>query len=31
MWRDDAIVSYRARLLERDVIVLNNGRAEIVN
>jgi acyl dehydratase len=31
MWRDGAIVSYRARLLERDVIVLNNGHAEIVN
>jgi hypothetical protein len=29
MWRDGSIVSFRARLLERDVVVLNNGRAEI--
>jgi len=29
MWRDGAVVSFRARLVERDVIVLNNGRAEI--
>ena len=29
MWRDGPIVSFRARLVERDVIVLNNGRAEI--
>ena len=26
-----AVVSFRARLVERDVIVLNNGRAEIAN
>ncbi|MEA2930007.1 MAG: hypothetical protein QOG38_2435 [Hyphomicrobiales bacterium] len=31
MWRDGPVVSFRARLVERDVIVLNNGRAEIVN
>jgi acyl dehydratase len=31
MWRDGSIVSFRARLVERDVIVLNNGRAEIAN
>ena len=28
MWKDGSIVSFRARLIERDVIVLNNGRAE---
>jgi acyl dehydratase len=31
MWRDGPIVSFRSRLVERDVIVLNNGRAEIVS
>ena len=31
MWRDGTIVSFRARLVERDVIVLNNGRVEIGN
>lgn len=31
MWRDGPIVSFRARLVERDVVVLNNGRAEIGN
>jgi len=30
MWRDGTVVSFRARVLERDVIALNNGRAEIV-
>ena len=29
MWRDGPVVSFRARLVERDVIALNNGRAEI--
>ena len=29
MWRDGNIVSFRSRLLERDVVVINNGRAEI--
>jgi acyl dehydratase len=29
MWRDGAIVSFRARVVERDVVALNNGRAEI--
>ena len=29
MWRDGAIVSFRARAVERDVIVLNNGRMEM--
>ena len=28
-WRDGAIVSFRARVLERDVVAINNGRAEI--
>ena len=29
MWRDGNVVSFRARVVERDVIVLNNGRAEV--
>lgn len=29
MWRDGAVVSFRARVLERGVIAVNNGRAEI--
>ncbi len=29
MWRDGALVSFRARALERDVIAINNGRAEV--
>ena len=29
MWNDGHAVSFRARVLERDVIALNNGRAEI--
>ena len=29
MWRDGAIVSFRARVVERDVVVLNNGRTQI--
>jgi acyl dehydratase len=29
MWRDGAVVSFRARVLERDVIAINNGRAEV--
>ena len=29
MWLDGAMVSFRARVLERDVIAINNGRAEI--
>jgi acyl dehydratase len=30
LWRDGGVVSFRARVLERDAIALNNGRAEIV-
>jgi acyl dehydratase len=30
MWRDGRIVSFRARVLERDVVAINNGRAEIL-
>jgi acyl dehydratase len=30
MWRDAGVVSFRARVVERDVIAVNNGRAEIV-
>ena len=31
MWRDGGIVSFRSRVVERNVIALNNGRAEIAN
>lgn len=30
IWRDGATVSFRARVVERDVVVLTNGRAEVV-
>jgi acyl dehydratase len=30
LWRDGPVVSFRARVIERDVIALNNGCAEIV-
>src|SRR5579859_5853956 len=29
IWRDGGTVSFRARAVERDVVVLNNGRAEL--
>ena len=29
MWRDGSVVSFRARVVERDVVALNNGRAEL--
>jgi acyl dehydratase len=29
MWRDGEIVSFRSRAVERDVIAVNNGRAEL--
>jgi len=29
MWRDGTLVSFRARVVERDVIAINNGRAEL--
>jgi len=29
LWIDAKVVSFRARALERDVVVLNNGRAEL--
>lgn len=29
MWQDGRVVSFRCRVLERDVVVLSNGRAEI--
>jgi acyl dehydratase len=29
MWRDGTVVSFRARVAERDVIAINNGRAEV--
>ena len=29
IWREGGMVSFRARALERDVIAINNGRAEV--
>ncbi len=29
LWRDDNIVSFRARVVERDVVVLDHGRVEL--
>ena len=29
MWRDGDVVSFRSRVVERDVIAVNNGRAEV--
>jgi acyl dehydratase len=29
MWRDGAVVSFRSRVVERDAIAINNGRAEV--
>jgi len=29
MWRDGPVVSFRARVVERDVIAINHGRAEV--
>lgn len=29
VWRDDSVVSFRSSVVERDVVVLNNGRAEV--
>jgi acyl dehydratase len=31
MWHDGKIVSFRARVVERDVVALNNGRAEVLS
>ncbi len=31
MWRDGGVVSFRARVVERDVVALNNGRAEVLS
>ena len=28
IWRDGAVLSFRARVLERDLVAINNGRAE---
>ncbi|WP_319825131.1 MaoC/PaaZ C-terminal domain-containing protein [Thalassovita sp.] len=30
MWRNGETISFRARVVERDVVVLNNGRAEVI-
>ncbi|HEY0440199.1 MAG TPA: MaoC/PaaZ C-terminal domain-containing protein, partial [Xanthobacteraceae bacterium] len=29
MWRDGPVVSFRARVVERNVVAISNGRAEI--
>jgi acyl dehydratase len=29
IWRDGPVVSFRARVVERDVVAINNGRAEV--
>jgi acyl dehydratase len=29
MWREGSVVSFRARVVERDVVAINNGRAEV--
>ena len=29
IWRDGDVASFRCRVVERDVIAINNGRAEI--
>lgn len=29
IWRDGCVISFRARLVERDVVAINNGRAEV--
>lgn len=29
IWRDGAVIRFRARVIERDVIAINNGRAEV--
>jgi acyl dehydratase len=29
MWRDGGVVSYRARVVERDIVAINNGRADV--
>jgi len=31
MWRDGGVISFRARVVERDVIAINNGRAEVTS
>ncbi len=29
IWRDGDVVSFRTRVVERDVVAINNGRAEV--
>lgn len=31
MWKDGNIISFRTKVVERDVVVLNNGRAEVAD
>jgi len=29
MWRDGGLVGFRARVADRDIVAINNGRAEV--
>jgi hypothetical protein len=29
MWRDGAVMSFRARVVERNVVAIDHGRAEV--
>jgi hypothetical protein len=31
MWRDGARISFRAKVAERDIVVLNNGLLELAD
>jgi acyl dehydratase len=31
IWRDGSIITFRARALERDILVINNGRTELLS
>jgi len=30
-WRDGNVISFRARLVERNVVAINHGRAEVTD
>jgi hypothetical protein len=29
MWQDGNVISFRAKVVERDILVLNNGKVEL--
>ena len=31
MWKEDGLVSFRSRVIERDIVVLNNGLAVVID